>query len=146
MPSLIAYRKAIDAITTHTLRLPQPEPGQQAGQAAQEIATLADGRSIVVLFDGHTLPTDQPAQIADSIEVLPSPLPDALRTAICEASPHVRLINARVVQAIRDRYTVDDEIKCLRLAPSPETVACNAHVEACRAWGRAQKTALGLSA
>jgi hypothetical protein len=32
----------------------------------------------------------------------------------------------------------------LRIAPSHETDAWNAHVEACRAWGRAERAKLGL--
>lgn len=141
MPSLHAYRKAITAINTFELRLPESAPGQRQGQ---EIATLADGRTVVALDDGATLPADQPAQIAASIEALPSPLPVDLRAEIQAASPHVRLINQRVVERIRAQYSIDDEIKMLRIAPSAETVAWNDHVEACRAWGRAEKAKLGL--
>jgi len=50
----------------------------------------------------------------------------------------------QVVEQIRARYSVDDEIKLLRIAPSEETSAWNAYVEDCRAWGRAKKAALGL--
>ena len=67
-----------------------------------------------------------------------------LRAEIIAASPHVRLINARVVEQIRATYSVDDEIKMLRIAPSEETTAWNDHVEACRAWGRAERAKLGL--
>lgn len=141
MTSLIAYRKAIDTVTTHTLRLPDAPMGQQAGQ---ELATLPDGRTVVVLFDGHTLPANQPAAIAASIETLPQPLPADLQDAIKTASPHVRLINTRVQDAIAQRYTLADEIKLLRTAPSAEMDAYNAYAEKCRAWGRAEKTKLGL--
>jgi hypothetical protein len=141
MPSLIAYRKTITAINTFELRLPESAPGQRQGQ---EIATLADGRTVVVLDDGATLPTDQPAQIAPSIETLPSPLPVDVRDTIRAASPHVRLIDQRVVDKIRELYSINDEIKLLRIAPSAETTAWNDHVEACRAWGRAEKAKLGL--
>lgn len=138
---MIAYRKAIDSVTTHTLR--QPE-AQQGLQAAQELCTLPDGRTVVALFDGHTLPSEQPAQIATSIEVLPQPLPDDLREAIKTASPHVRLINQRVQDAIAQRYTLADEIKLLRTAPSPEIDTYHAYAEECRAWGRTEKAKLGL--
>jgi hypothetical protein len=141
MPSLIAYRKVITTINTFELRLPESAPGQRQGQ---EIATLADGRTIVVLDDGATLPAEQPAQIAASIETLPSPLPAELRNAIRTASPHVKLIDRKVVEQIRQRYSIDDEIKLLRIAPSAETTAWNAWVEACRDWGRAEKAKLGL--
>lgn len=138
---MIAYHLVIDAVTTHSLRLPDAPAGQQP---AQEIATLPDGRTIVVIFDGHTLPDDQPAAIAASIETLPTPLPDDLREAIKAASPHVRLINARVQAAIADRYSIQDEIKLLRTAPSAEMDAYNDYAEDCRAWGRAEKAKLGL--
>jgi hypothetical protein len=55
-----------------------------------------------------------------------------------------RLIQQRVVDAIRARYSVDDEIKLLRIAPSAKTDAWNAYVEDCRAWGRAERAKLGL--
>lgn len=51
-------------------------------------------------------------------------------------------IDRQVVARIRDCYSVDDELKMLRLAPSPESAAYNDHVEECRAWGRACKAEL----
>lgn len=53
-------------------------------------------------------------------------------------------INQRVRDMIREQYSIEDEIKLLRTAPSPEFELWNAHAEACRAWGREQKAALGL--
>jgi len=141
MTSLIAYRKFIDAVTTHSLRLPEVVQGEQAGQ---EIATLVDGRTVVALFAGYELPTNQPGAIVASIELLPSPLPADLLAAIKLASPHVRLINQRVQDAVAERYSMADEIKLLRTAPSPEMAAYNAYAEECRAGGRAEKAKLGL--
>ena len=140
MTSIVAYRKHIDAITTKELQLPEGENRQRIGT---ELATV-DGITYVSLPDGATLPADQPKEIAATIEFLGAPLSDALRDSIRAASPHVRLIDQRVVAQIRDRYSVDDEIKLLRIAPSEETSAWNAYVEDCRAWGRSQKAALGL--
>jgi hypothetical protein len=155
MPSLIAYRKATDAITTHTLRLPTPE--KMGDASGQEIATLEDGRTIVVLPDGATLPTDQPAEIKDSIEVLPTPLPDALKEQIREASPHVRLINARMQERIRARYSIEDEMKFSRLlhkttmglgtlddGDKTEILAYDKHVEDARAWAKGERAKLGV--
>ncbi len=141
MTTLYAYTKIVDSVTTHTLRMPEAQQGEQSGQ---EIAILPDGRTVVALFDGHTLPADQPAAIAASIETLPNPLPDDLRDAIKTASPHVRLINQRVQDAIAQRYTLADEIKLLRTAPSPEIDTYHAYAEECRAWGRTEKAKLGL--
>lgn len=141
MISLIAFRRVVTPIYTHTLRLPDAPQGQQA---AQELATLPDGRTVVVLFDENTLPTNQPEQISDSIEVLPTPLPADLRDAIRTASPQIALINRNVQAAIAQRYSMADEIKLMRTAPSPEMEAYNAYAEDCRAWGRAEKAKLGL--
>ena len=136
-----AYRKAIDSVTTHTLRLPDAPHGAQAGQ---EIATLPDGRTVVALFEGFTLPADQPSAIAASVETLTAPMAADLLSAIKLASPQVRLINQRVQDAIAQRYSTADEIKLLRTAPSAEMTAYNAYAEDCRAWGRAEKSKLGL--
>lgn len=87
------------------------------------------------------LPVGQPAEIAASIAAVT--LTDALRDAIKAASPHVRLINERVREAIAERYSVADEIKLLRTAPSAEFDAYNTYAEACRAAGRDAIAALG---
>ena len=113
-------------------------------QSGQEIATLPDGRTVVALFAGTVLPENQPHAIADSIEVLTNPLPDDLRDAIKHASPHVRLINQRVEDAIAERYSISAQIKLLRTAPSSDMSAFDAWAEECRAWGRAEKAKLGL--
>lgn len=138
MPTIISYQKHIDALITRELRLPDGENHQRLGQ---EIATV-DGTTYVSLPDGATLPKDQPAEIAASIQTVT--LSDALREAIKAASPQVRVINAMVAEKIAEQYSLADEIKLLRTAPSAEFEAYNAYAEACRAWGRDQKAALGL--
>jgi hypothetical protein len=71
--------------------------------------------------------------------------PDAtLLKAIRAASPNVRVINAGVVAKIRALYSVDDEIKLLRTAPSTEFDEWDAYVEECREWGNAEKAKIGL--
>jgi hypothetical protein len=153
MPSLFAYRKVTDAITTHSLRLPEKQ-GEQTGQ---ELCTLADGRTVVTIFDGHTLPTQQPSAIAASVEALPSPLPDALRAEIRAASPHARLIAQRLVDRIRSKYTTDDETYFARIGvgqalgtytmtPGEVQVIAQyqATAEAARAWAKAERDKLGI--
>ena len=140
MPSLIAYRKHIDSMYTRELRLPE---GPQHQRLGAELCTI-DGVTYVSLPDGAVLPTEQPTEIQASIQTLPAPLPETLREQIKAASPHVRLINERVRAAIAERYSLADEIKLLRTAPSPEMTAYDAYAEECRAWGRAEKAKLGL--
>jgi hypothetical protein len=140
MPSLIAYRKHIDALYTRELRLPEGPQNQRLGT---ELCTI-DDVTYVSLPDGAMLPTEQPTEILASIQTLPTPVPDGLRDEIKTASPHVRLINERVRNAIAERYSLADEIKLLRTAPSPEMQAYDAYAEECRAWGRAEKAKLGL--
>lgn len=64
--------------------------------------------------------------------------------AIEKALPQTATINAQVVAKIRERYSVDDEIKMLRIAPAPESAAWNDYVESCLEWGRREKAKLGL--
>jgi len=125
---------------TRELRFPEGERNERLGT---ELCTI-DGVTYVSLPDGAQLPTGQPAEILASIEQLPTPLSVELRDQIKLASPHVRLINERVRAAIAERYSLADEIKLLRTAPSPEMQAYDAYAEECRAWGRAEKAKLGL--
>lgn len=53
-------------------------------------------------------------------------------------------INKQVVEMIRSRYSVDDELGLLRTGPSEETEAYSDYVEECRAWGRGEKLKLGI--
>ncbi len=125
---------------TRELRLPEGERHERLGT---ELCTI-DGVTYISLPDGAQLPAGQPAEILASIEQLPTPLPVELRDQIKLASPHVRLINERVRAAIAERYSLADEIKLLRTAPSPEMQAYDAYAEECRAWGRTEKARLGL--
>ena len=140
MPSIVSYRKYIDAQITRTLRLPDDPATRQA--LGTELATLANGLTYVSLPDGAVLPMDQPPEIAPSIAR--AVLTDALRAELKAASPHVQLINERVRQRIGQRYSLPDEIKMLRIAPSAESTAYNAYVEQCLTWGRDEKARLGL--
>lgn len=136
---IIAYRKYITEAVTRELRLPESADQSALGV---ELATV-DGITYVSLPDGVGLPDNQPPEIADSIaEVV---LTADLRAAISAASPHVQLINERVSARIAKAYSIGDEIKLLRTAPSPEFDLYNAYVEDCRAWGREQKAMLGLA-
>lgn len=127
-----------DAITTKVIHMPSGDDHQRIGT---ELATV-DGITYVYIPDDAVLPADQPEQIAASIK--PVTLIPELRNAIANASPHVKLIRQRVRDKIEAVYSVADEIKLLRTAPSAEFEAYNAYAEECRAWGRAEKTKIGL--
>lgn len=132
MTTIIKYQKHITREITRQLNAPEE---------ATELCTL-DGWTYVSLPDGVDLPADQPEEITHTIT--PVTLDGELREQIKAASPHVWLINERVRDKIAEAYPLHEEIKLLRTAPSAEFEAYNAHAEACREWGRAQKALLGL--
>lgn len=138
MAKIYRYQKVIDAFTTHYLREPD-SVSEREWDRVTELCTI-DGMTYVSVPDTVVLPV-QPKEISVEAVILTTALGDSIKAA----SPHVALINARVVAKIREKYSVDDEFKMLRVGPSPETEAYNDHVEACRAWGRAEKTRLGLT-
>ena len=137
MTSIIAYQKFTDATRTVELKLPENEQHQRIGT---ELCTI-NGITYVSLPDDAALP-EQPEEIFASVVAVV--LDDALRAEIKASSPHCWLINDRVVEQIRAKYSQDDEIKLLRLAPSAETDEWNAYVETCRQWGRDERAKLGL--
>ena len=135
---IISYQKHIDSVITRELNLPEGDGHQRLGT---ELATI-DGVTYVFIPDSAILPTSQPSEIAASIQT--GALTPPLTATIANASPHVRLIRAQVQEQIAEQYSMADEIKLLRTAPSAEFEAYNAHAEECRAWGRARKAELGL--
>lgn len=135
MTSIYAYRKFIDAVRTVEIRLPEDENHQRIGT---ELATI-DGETYVSIPTGYELPT-QPQEISvREIQLTPE-----LKNQISASSPHVRLIRQKVSEKIAEQYSMGDEIKLIRTAPSAEFEAYNAYAEDCRAWGREQRAALGL--
>jgi hypothetical protein len=116
-----------------------------------ELATI-DGVTYVYVPEGVELP-EQPSEIT----VTPVTLTDELREAIKMASPHCQLINQRVIEQIRDRYTVDDEAYFSRIGigvalgiyefePGENELLLEFgnYVEQCRQWGREQRANIGL--
>lgn len=110
-----------------------------------------------MIFDDYTLPADQPTAIADSIQTLPKPLPDDLKSAIRAASPHVRLIHQRMQDKIREQYSAEDEMKFSRIgvgqalghytmttAEATALLAFGHHLEACRQWSHTERAKLGV--
>ena len=137
MTKIYKYQKVQDAYTTHCL----VEPDYNLLETEDRITELCtiDGITYVSVPDSITLP-EQPEQITvEEVE-----LTDELKESIKSASPHVQLINDRVVSKIREVYSLNDEIKMIRLSPSAESTAYDEYVEACRDWGRVAKANLGL--
>ena len=137
MTKIYKYQKVQDAYTTHCL----VEPDYNLLETEDRITELCtiDGITYVSVPDSIILPA-QPEQITvEEVE-----LTDELKESIKSASPHVQLINDRVVSKIREVYSLNDEIKMIRLSPSEESAAYNEYVESCREWGRVAKANLGL--
>jgi hypothetical protein len=137
MTKIYKYQKVQDAYTTHCL----VEPDYNLLETEDRITELCiiDGVTYVSVPDSIILPA-QPEQITVEEVVLT----DELNAAIKAASPHVQLVNERVVAKIREIYSLNDEIKMIRLSPSEESAAYNEYVESCRDWGRVAKANLGL--
>lgn len=132
MASIVSYQKSITRLTTIMLNAPE---------GSTELCTI-DGTTYVSIPDGEAIDMDQHEHV---LKTLDSPALDAeMIDKICNASPHVALIRERVRAMIEDHYSICDEIKLLRTAPSPEFEAYNEHAEHCRQWGREQKALLGL--
>lgn len=136
MPKIYKYRKATDKHTTHSLIEPDVENGQ-----ITELCTI-DGETFIVVPDGVKLPA-QPPIIESTIKEVVN-FKEGEKDKIKKASPHVRLINQRVVEKIRERYDINDELKMLRTGPTAETSEYFDYCEACVAWGKAEKAKLGL--
>lgn len=131
---IYSYQKHIDSLRTVEISLPMD--GME--HIGTELATI-DGTTYVYLPDTVTLPAQPP-----EITVMSVTLTQELLDAISAVSPHVRLINARVVEKIREKYSIDDELKMLRTTGSAESSTYNTYVEECRAWGKAEKAKIGL--
>lgn len=78
-------------------------------------------------------PTNIPGILAELTEE------EYTQTKDSEILARYALINQQAVTQIRTKYSAEDEIKLLRLAPSDETTEWNNYVEECRAWGKEQK-------
>lgn len=127
--SIYQYQKVSDEFTTYTLELNQD-------QINQELCTI-DGVTY------HYVEGDLPTQF-EQITVTETNLTPELRKSICQASRVCQLIDGNVVNKIRARYSVNDELKMLRIGAGAEFDAYNQFVEDCRAWGAQEKARFGL--
>ena len=115
------YKKIVTDITTYTLVEPDYEL-LKLKERVQVIGEL-DGFTYIEVPDSVTLPEEQPI-------------------LLIEANLEADKIDFQTVEKIRTRYSVNDEIKMLRTAPSTETTTWNSYVEQCRAEGAAAKKLL----
>lgn len=103
---------------------------------AVELAALPDGYTYYSVTG--VLP-DQHAQV--TVEDI---TPDAaLKQQLRDASPQVAAINRLCSVAIREQYTVDDEIRALRIGGATEQ-AWRDYVQQCVDAAEARKVGLGL--
>ncbi len=153
MPTtLFSYRKTSDAHTTYELHMPDAQ-GEEGEIYCAELGTI-DGLTYVSVPDGVTLPEQLP-QVAATLQTVT--LTPELRAQLKATSPHCALISERMVQKIRARYSIDDEMFFARIGvgaatgmytPTPDELAemqaFGEFVEAVRLWGRAERAKLGL--
>lgn len=145
MSTIYAYTKFITREVTHTLNVPD---------GSTELCTLA-GVTYVSLPTGAVLPTTQPAEIKASITT--PAITTALNDQIREASPHTKLIAQQVIDQIRAKYSVNDELYLARIgigassglyvptaSELQELKDFGVLAESARQWGRDQRALLGL--
>jgi len=135
MFSFYAYQKLTVKDKTLEFRFPVDDEGNFIGQ---ELATI-DGVTYVSLPSDLDLPDQH-----DELSMYVVDMTDDLRKKICKASPYVRMVNEAVAAMIHDLYSIDDEIKLIRTAPSDDFDEYNAFAENCRQWGRDKKAEVGL--
>ena len=140
MTKILRYQKVTDSYTTLTFAEPDYNL-LDTGDRITELCTVGPW-TYLSIPSSLELP-EQSELIAASMEEIVAPS-EELKLEIRAASPHVKLINTRVVERIRQLYDVNDEIKMLRIAPSAESAVYNDYAEECREWGRQEKAKLGL--
>lgn len=153
MPTtLFSYRKTSDAHTTYELHMPDAQ-GAEGEIYCAELGTI-DGLTYVSVPDGVTLPEQLP-QVAATLQKVT--LTPEMRERLKAISPHCALIAERMVQKIREKYSIEDEQYFARIGvgvalgaysfePGEQDalLAFGGHVEAVRQWGRAERAKLGL--
>ena len=150
--TIVSYQKTSDAHTTYELHMPDAQ-GDEGEIFCAELGTL-DGLTYVAVPDGVTLPEQLPPVAATLQQVTLTP---EIRERLKAVSPHCALISERMVQKIRARYSIDDEMFFSRIGvgaamgmytPTPDELAemqaFGVFVDGVRQWGRAERAKLGL--
>jgi hypothetical protein len=140
MAKIYRYRKESDDYTTYNAQ----------GSDVVELCTLEDGYTYI------SGPDDLPPQ-PNQITVEPVTITPELREQIKASSPHCRLINQRMQEQIRAKYSAEDEMYLTRIAvgvlqgayvfepgESDLVTEYQTFVEDVRAWGRVERAKIGL--
>lgn len=148
--SIVSYQKVSMPYTVISATLPDSS-GADDAQHCTELCTI-DGITYLAVPDGVTLPEQPPEITLEPVTLTPE-----LREKIKAASVHAQFIAERMVQKIRARYSIDDEMFFARIgvgaatgmyAPSDSELAdmqaFGEFVESVRQWGRAERAKLGL--
>lgn len=149
--SIYAYQKLSTPHTIIDARLPD-NAGPDDDLRCTELCTIAGVTYLAVPDELLPLP-EQP----EGIDLQPVELTPELKERIRAASPHLQLIARRIIDKIRSRYSIDDELFMARMAGGistglyepteselAEVAEYGAFVEGVRAWGRAERAKLGV--
>lgn len=151
MTRLYRYQPVVTPGPNGTDQRPTGPDGLDAGETITELCALDGWRYVAV-----------PESVTPSVPIElttwePATLTPELREAIKTASPHAQLIAQRVIDLIRAKYPLDEELYFARIAVGAlqnsytllpgeaEALAqYQADVEAAREWGRAERAKIGL--
>jgi hypothetical protein len=75
-----------------------------------------------------------------NLEIEDIAVEEELREKLKEVSPHYQLINKRVVDKIRSKYSINDEFQALRTGDE----AFDEYVAECVEWGKSEKAKIGF--
>jgi hypothetical protein len=121
MPKIYSYQKVTDEFTTYTAI----EPDYEEGDARITELCIISGITYISIPDGVILP-EQPNQVV-LLEITPD---EILYEAIEAASPHVRLINQRVLAGIITMAEGESQKRALGYIPDDLVTIFEKQVEA----------------
>lgn len=122
--------------STHTARIPYDEENRTP-MGVEKFHVIGD-YTYFILFDGVEL-GEQSDKITIEEVVLTQEIKDELNNSL-----YIKNIDAEVRAKIAQKYSIYDELKLIRTAPSAEFELYNTYVEGCRDWGRNEKAKFGL--
>lgn len=135
MPKIYKYHKIVDKYTTYTV----VDNGEE-DKKITELCTI-DGDTYISIPDDVKLPKQPKEIILKSVTMT-----DDLKEQIEKESPHIRLIKKRVRDKIKEKYSIEDELKIIRNKINGIDVEkyseYNSYVEGCIAEGKSEKEIL----